>query len=130
MLLHQLTDSARRSFFTPIETAHTHLANLLRDASKRKLCRTKIAVIDNGISFGLSTVWSSIIKGDSTHFNADGRKIPWFTSKDSHGTYMASLITRVNPFCGLLIYRINSWQHDIKIATAVDVCGSGVVSCN
>jgi hypothetical protein len=95
---------------------------VLNDNSKLKEYQSKIAVIDNGISFGLSTVWGSIIKGDSTHFNADGRKIPWFTSKDSHGTYMASLITRVNPLCGLLIYRINSWQHDIKLATAVDVC--------
>ncbi|KAG4443312.1 hypothetical protein IFR05_001181 [Cadophora sp. M221] len=107
-------------FFTPIESVAEFLERELHDSSKRDECRSKIAVIDNGIAFGLSTVWGSIIKGSSAHFNADGRKIPWFTSKDSHGTYMASLITQVNPLCGLLIYRINSWQHDIRLATAVD----------
>jgi hypothetical protein len=86
--------------------------------------RIKVAVIDNGtdrikaiskmqIATGISYVTATSESQD--------RLLPWWTVADSHGTEMASLITKVNQYCRLYIARVGKGRRDIKPTNAVKV---------
>ncbi|KAK0612770.1 peptidase S8/S53 domain-containing protein [Bombardia bombarda] len=71
--------------------------------------RSKVAIIDNGVDIGQSSIASNIRRGRSfVSLHHNGWYLPWFTSVHVHGTQMASLVVRVDPQSDLFIYRINS----------------------
>ena len=78
--------------------------------------RIKVAIIDNGADRIRSSVKDSIAKGVSfvTSNPANGDRIlPWWMVSDPHGTQMASLVAKANPFCRLYIARVGKLRKDI-----------------
>ena len=88
--------------------------------------RTKVAIIDNGVDIGQSRIAANVRRGRSfVSSDRNGWYLPWFTSAHVHGTQMASLVIRVDPYCDLYVYRINSLPAgSIKVGNAVEVSGS------
>ncbi|KAI5863991.1 hypothetical protein GGS23DRAFT_596472 [Durotheca rogersii] len=82
--------------------------------------RIKVAVIDHGADRIRSSVNSKIAKGISfvTGGAENGDRIlPWWMAADPHGTQMASLISRANPFCRLYIARVGKGRRGIYQGT-------------
>ncbi|KAL7901847.1 hypothetical protein HDV64DRAFT_143531 [Trichoderma sp. TUCIM 5745] len=78
--------------------------------------RIKIAIIDNGADRIRTTVSNKIAKGVSyvTGVAENGHRIlPWWMVADPHGTQMASLIAKANPFARLYIARVGKRRKDI-----------------
>lgn len=89
--------------------------------------RIKIAIIDNGADKLRSTIKNNIANGQS-FVTADSetgtRKLPWSMVADPHGTQMASLIKKANPFCRLYIARVGRGHKDIAPENAAKVSTS------
>lgn len=86
--------------------------------------RIKVAIIDNGADKIRSSIKNSIAKGVSyvTGGPASGDRIlPWWMVSDPHGTQMASLIAKANPFCRLYIARVGKLRQDILAENAAAV---------
>jgi hypothetical protein len=84
-----------------------------------------VALLDNGVACYHASFSKCITRGDSVVYSDNQvkvEKLPWFTSRDNHGTHMADLITQMNPYCKLWAFRINTWQRDIKVERALEVC--------
>ena len=81
----------------------------------------KIAIIDNGTDSLRSTIANNIADGISFMEDEDGRRLPWWTVSDPHGTQMASLIQQVNPHCLLYCARVGKERNDIKHSPAEKV---------
>ncbi|KAH0552918.1 hypothetical protein GP486_006883 [Trichoglossum hirsutum] len=110
--------SVNQKFDRSIQTAQALLESEPREEA------IKIAIIDNGVSCGLQDISGNIKGGDSFVYDAGHCKTPWFTPVDPHGTHMASLIVRANPYCDLYVYRVCSEQRDLKdehVAQAIEM---------
>lgn len=83
--------------------------------------KTKVAIIDNGVDVRQEVVFRYITNGMSFVKDSDDWPMPWFTAQDLHGTQMARLVSQVNPYCELYIYRINVMRNDIRLDAAVQV---------
>ena len=90
--------------------------------------RIKVAIIDNGADINRSNLRKRIDAGVS-YVPADkdqpGQPLPWWMVSDPHGTQMASLVEKVNPYCRLYIARVGKGRNDIKADHAAKVSGSG-----
>jgi len=89
--------------------------------------KVKIAIIDNGADMIRTTLNDKIAKGFSfvtADSEAGNQVLPWWTVSDPHGTQMASLIVRVNPFCSLYIARVGKGRKDILPSNAAKVRSS------
>ncbi|KAI1112636.1 peptidase S8/S53 domain-containing protein [Nemania sp. NC0429] len=87
--------------------------------------RIKVAILDNGADRIRSSIRGQIAKGVSyvTGGPASNRILPWWMVSDPHGTQMASLIAKANPFCRLYIARVGRGRKDIlpkHAAEAID----------
>lgn len=86
--------------------------------------RIKVAIIDNGADRIRYSVRKKIAKGESfVTAGADNgdRKLPWWMVADPHGTQMASLIEKANPFARLYIARVAKGRGDILPGSAAKV---------
>ncbi|GAW22634.1 hypothetical protein ANO14919_121760 [Xylariales sp. No.14919] len=88
-------------------------------------CRVKVAILDNGADRIRSSIRGQIAKGVSyvTGGTTSGQILPWWMVSDPHGTQMASLIAKANPFCRLYIARVGRGRKDIlpkHAAEAID----------
>ena len=84
----------------------------------------KIAIVDNGVDKIRTTLSANIEKGRSFVYHGIGaqkRWLPWWVVADPHGTQMASLIQRVNPYCRLYIARVGEGRKDIRPSSAAKV---------
>jgi len=52
---------------------------------------------------------------------AGTRRLPWWMVADPHGTQMASLVQRVNPYCRLYPVRIGRGRNDFEEEAAIKV---------
>ncbi|KAI1128630.1 peptidase S8/S53 domain-containing protein [Nemania abortiva] len=87
--------------------------------------RIKVAILDNGADRIRSSIRGQIAKGVSyvTGGPASSRILPWWMVSDPHGTQMASLVAKANPFCRLYIARVGRGRKDIlpkHAAEAID----------
>jgi hypothetical protein len=83
--------------------------------------RVKVAIIDNGADrMGIT---ANIVRGMS--FVRSGLEakstLPWYTPADPHGTQMADLILKVNPWCELFPLRVSSLKKDVDMNAAIEV---------
>jgi subtilisin family serine protease len=72
--------------------------------------RTKVAIVDNGVDIGQPAISANIRRGRSfvNSYASTEWLLPWYTAAHAHGTYMASLVVKVDPCCDLYVYRINT----------------------
>jgi hypothetical protein len=74
----------------------------------------KIAIIDNGVDKVRTNLFENIENGISFVTTLRrGNMLPWWMVADPHGTQMASLILKVNPFCRFFIARVGRSRDDI-----------------
>jgi hypothetical protein len=83
--------------------------------------RIKIAIIDNGIDKWQDTISENIKEGFSYASRVSGKLLPWFTAAHAHGTNMASLVRKINPYCELYIYRVSSLREGMDPKCAIKV---------
>lgn len=83
--------------------------------------RIKIAIIDNGIDKWQDTISENIKHGVSYASRVDGKLLPWFTAAHAHGTHMASLIRKINPYCELYVFRVSSLREGMDPKRAIEV---------
>lgn len=85
----------------------------------------KVAIIDNGADKFRQKIRDVIEKGVS-YVRADTesahRILPWWMVSDAHGTQMAYLVAKSNPWCRLYIARVGKGRKDILPEDAVQVC--------
>ncbi|KAM0517462.1 hypothetical protein ACHAPE_004994 [Trichoderma viride] len=114
-----------------LEECHHHLWNLARNARQSKQFKrfedsqVHIAIIDNGMDVhSLTERWNNISTG-KTFFKVEFEDTyrDWFAASDLHGTQVATIIRKVNPFCRLYILRVGESHKDavpINVAKAVN----------
>lgn len=83
----------------------------------------KVAIIDNGADKFRQKIREVIEKGVS-YVKADSesahRILPWWMVSDPHGTQMAYLVAKANPWCRLYIARVGKSRKDILPEDAVE----------
>ena len=114
------------SFFGVFITIHKFLASIENNENpkaglRKPDRRIKIAIIDNGIDKWQDTISENIKLGVSYASREDGKLLPWFTAAHAHGTHMASLIRKINPYCDLYIYRVSSLREGMDSKRAIEV---------
>ncbi|OTA95155.1 hypothetical protein M434DRAFT_10064 [Hypoxylon sp. CO27-5] len=108
-----LTEDEKRAV-SSIEKKYTELMSGPRLSMPDR--RIKVAVIDNGVDRIRASVSKKISKGVSfvtAGVENDNCILPWWMVADPHGTQMASLIEKANPFCQLYIARVGKGRKDI-----------------
>jgi hypothetical protein len=113
-------------FFSVFTNAHKFLESMAKKETPtvglRPLQRPiKIAIIDNGIDKWQDTISENIKEGFSYEGRAAGKLLPWFTAAHAHGTHMASLIRKINPYCELYIFRVSSLREGMDPNKAIEV---------
>jgi hypothetical protein len=103
-------------FLESIEKKETPMAGL-----RLPQRRIKIAIIDNGIDKWQETISENIKEGFSYASRVNGRLLPWFTAAHAHGTQMASLVRKINPYCDLYIFRVSSLREGMDPKSAIEV---------
>lgn len=104
-----------------LKECHHSLWNLIRNAPRSKQFErfeansTNIAVIDNGANKqSLTASWKNLTVGNSfVKADFEDRYLPWSSASDTHGTQVASIIRKINPFCGLMILRVGESHKDV-----------------
>ncbi|KAI0198871.1 hypothetical protein F4808DRAFT_434753 [Astrocystis sublimbata] len=71
--------------------------------------RIKVALIDDGIDYTRLHTYNNIVTavGLSYYPRIGGSEMPWHRS-DGHGTIMANMIARVNPWVSLEVFRVHN----------------------
>lgn len=104
-----------------LEECHHHLWNLTRNAHRSKQFKrfensqVHIAIIDNEMDVhSLTERWNNISTG-KTFFKVEFEDTyrDWFAASDLHGTQVATIIRKVNPFCRLYILRVGESHKDV-----------------
>jgi hypothetical protein len=111
------------SFFGVFTTVHKFLESIEtpRAGLRPQQRRIKIAIIDNGIDKWQDAISENIKHGVSYASRANGKLLPWFTAAHAHGTHMASLIRKINPYCDLYIFRVSSLREGMDPNKAIEV---------
>lgn len=99
-------------FFHTFRAAHRCLQRQTDDIKSPPI---RVAIIDTGVD-----VWSSAIK-DNIIGGVSYLESPWYQPVDWHGTSMASLIRKINPYIGLYVYSVASTRNDLDVETAAKV---------
>ncbi|OJJ68160.1 hypothetical protein ASPBRDRAFT_199301 [Aspergillus brasiliensis CBS 101740] len=69
--------------------------------------RVKVALIDDGLGYGDFDVYAPTdIRGVSCYPRIGQTEHPWHQSTNEHGTVMANMILRINPWIHILVIRI------------------------
>ncbi|PON29941.1 hypothetical protein TGAM01_v201307 [Trichoderma gamsii] len=114
-----------------LEECHHSLWNIIKNAPRSKRFQRLenshiyIAIIDNGVDVhSLTQKWKNISIGRSfVKYDSEDRYLPWFSASDPHGTQVASIIRKVNPFCHLYILKVGETHKDVipeNVAKAVN----------
>lgn len=104
-----------------LDQCHHSLWKLIKNAPRSEQSqrfrdnRIKIAIIDNGMDVhSLTEKWKNISIGRSfVKADLDDTYLPWLSASDPHGTQVASIIRKLNPFCNLYILRAGKSHKDI-----------------
>jgi hypothetical protein len=79
----------------------------------------KVAIIDNGVDPWQPDIAANVKGGISFE-----RDECWYTPRHAHGTYMASLMKRINPLVHIYAYRVTSGDHGLPVKKAAEVMNS------
>ena len=83
----------------------------------------RIAVIDNGVDEDYlpysRMTGTSFVSSDSAP--QDEAESPWFWANDPHGTRMARVVTQIDPFCRLHIFKVAERTNDVRVDRVVAV---------
>ncbi|TVY16193.1 Subtilisin BL [Lachnellula arida] len=91
----------------------------------------KIAIIDCGVDAWQPAIAENIKFGFSYIEQA-----PWYKPEDAHGTLMASLIRRINPWVRFHVYRVSSGRNDLNVNKAAKAiehaanAGVDIINCS
>ncbi|KAK7422549.1 hypothetical protein QQX98_001572 [Neonectria punicea] len=78
--------------------------------------RIKVALIDDGVDLGNLDTYNNIVKATGLSYcppSERGCERPWHRSSTGHGTIMANMIVRLNPWVSLYVMRVQDGaSHD------------------
>ncbi|QYS96683.1 Peptidase_S8 domain-containing protein [Trichoderma simmonsii] len=70
--------------------------------------RVKVALIDDGVDLSALDIYDGIVKatGQSYCYPDNRGESPWHRSSNGHGTIMANMIVRINPWVSLYVMKL------------------------
>ncbi|KAM0460010.1 hypothetical protein ACHAO4_002138 [Trichoderma viride] len=71
--------------------------------------RVRVALIDDGVNLGSVDMYSEIVNVTGLSFHPSDRQTenPWHCSSGGHGTIMANMILRINPWVELFVIKLH-----------------------
>ncbi|KAH6854899.1 hypothetical protein B0I37DRAFT_410945 [Chaetomium sp. MPI-CAGE-AT-0009] len=98
--------STMDEFRNSMMSIHNTLEGLRMDMEPYKI---KVAVIDDGLDLNELATYNNTVtaKGQSYFPPMGGAENPWHCSSGGHGTIMANMITRVNPWVSLHVLKVH-----------------------
>jgi hypothetical protein len=82
----------------------------------------KVAFVDSGVDWLSEDLRYHLKYGISSAADvATGKELPWWHVYDEHGTQMASLIRKVNPYCKIYPARAERARGNMKMRDAAKV---------
>ncbi|KAI0888361.1 uncharacterized protein GGS22DRAFT_96352 [Annulohypoxylon maeteangense] len=71
--------------------------------------RVRVALIDDGVNLGSVDMYGGIVNVNGLSFHPSDRQTenPWHYSSGGHGTIMANMILRINPWVDLFVIKIH-----------------------
>ncbi|PYI35213.1 hypothetical protein BP00DRAFT_454169 [Aspergillus indologenus CBS 114.80] len=97
--------AAMDHFRGALHRIHTSLPKVCRHAEK-----VKVALIDDGVALESLPTWleNQIVEASGIYYpSGEHTEKPWHCSTNGHGTVMANMITRVNPWVSLCSMRVH-----------------------
>ncbi|KAF2968969.1 hypothetical protein GQX73_g4638 [Xylaria multiplex] len=75
--------------------------------------RVKVAVIDDGVDLGKLNWYNNAVQATGLSYcpPVNRNEQPWHSSTNGHGTLMANMIARINPWVSLHVMRIQDGMH-------------------
>ncbi|OAG40477.1 hypothetical protein AYO21_05377 [Fonsecaea monophora] len=101
---------------TMVKFRHTlsSLHGLLGDKAPEPQ-RIKVALIDDGVDLSNLDTYGKVVKASGLSYCPPSKRMekPWHESTNGHGTIMANMIVRINPWVSLDVMRIHDskWHH-------------------
>ncbi|KAI8960596.1 hypothetical protein F5Y11DRAFT_329178 [Daldinia sp. FL1419] len=91
-------------FRRPLRDIHSELENM----RARKPERVKVALIDDGVDLSKLESYNGIVSATGlSYYPRDGMtERPWHSSSSGHGTVMANMILRINPYVSLHVMKL------------------------
>ncbi|KAL6827245.1 hypothetical protein J3E69DRAFT_380382 [Trichoderma sp. SZMC 28015] len=85
------------------------LASMLLSEKPSPKHRVRIALIDDGVNLGSVDMYSGIVNVTGLSFHRSDRQTenPWHCSSGGHGTVMANMILRINPWVELFVIKLH-----------------------
>ncbi len=90
-----------------------------------KSSRTKIAILDMGINNHLFSGAGHKVVGRSFAYRGAGldqRGYPWWLATDTHGSSVANIISRLDPYCDLFIAQVSEDKYSISRGAVCEAC--------
>lgn len=91
---------------------------------RQDLRRTRVAILDTGVSWTQFAGRTNRVVGKSfvTSSSDDrGAESPWWLSTDHHGSYMAGIVSHLDPTCDLFICKVAETKDRIGIGRVIQV---------
>jgi hypothetical protein len=86
--------------------------------------RTKVAILDTGVNKGLFVGNGQRVFGASFSHRNPGpkeRESPWWLATDPHGSYVANIVSQLDPLCELYIAQVAVYKNKFSLRSTIQV---------